>query len=183
MKEKLSAYLAGMLTALAVTALLLILLTPRKKHAITLLPPPTPGPVRVHVAGAVNMPGVYDLDWPAHVEDAVEAAGGATEHAELDRMNLAEELVSGERVFVPASVAPEAQLQLEAGFEPELLVDINHASLAQLETLPGIGPSLSKKIVEYREQHGFFTSVDELLNVSGIGPAKLEQFQDYIRIE
>ena len=183
MKEKLTAYLAGMLTALAVTALLLILLTPRKKHAITLIPPPTPGPVRVHVAGAVNTPGVYDLDWPAYVGDAVEAAGGAVQEADLARLNLAEELISGERVFVPSAVAQEMQVQLEAGLQPELLVDLNHASLAQLETLPGIGPSLSKKIVEYREQHGFFTSVDELLNVSGIGPAKLEQFQDLIRLE
>ncbi len=126
---------------------------------------------------------MYDLDWPAYVEDAVNAAGGASEGADLDRLNLAEQLAGGERVFVPAAPAPGVQAHLEAASQPELLVDINHASLAQLETLPGIGPSLSKKIVEYREQHGFFTSIDELLKVSGIGPAKLEQFQDHIRIE
>ena len=186
MTQRLTAYLAGMLTALAVSALLLILLKPSKKFSIELFPPPTPGPIQVHVAGSVNQPGVYSVDWPAIVEDAIEAAGGPTTDADLNRINLALALYTGDRVFVPGSEPSgmaELQDPITEMIDPALQIDINRASLAELETLPGIGPSLAKKIVEYRDQIGFFTKIEELLNVSGIGPAKLEQFQDYVRIE
>jgi len=186
MTQRLTAYLAGMLTALAISALLLILLKPRKKIPIELLPPPTPGPIQVHVAGSVNQPGVYSVEWPAIIEDAIMAAGGPTSDADLDRINLAEAMNDGDRIFVPGSVVagtPESQDPLITLVDPALQIDINHPTLAQLKTLPGIGPSISKKIVEYREQHGFFTKIEDLLNVSGIGPAKLGQFQDYIRFE
>lgn len=186
MKQRLTAYLAGMLTALAISALLLILLKPRRKYPIELLPPPTPGPIQVHVAGSVHEPGVYRLEWPAIVEDAVQAAGGPTDAADLDRINLALPLSAGDRVFVPAdeaSVSTSLQDPILAVVDPALQIDINQASLVELEALPGIGPSLAKKIVEYREQHGYFTKVEDLLKVSGIGPAKLEQFQEFVRIE
>lgn len=186
MFERWTTYLTGLLTGLAAAGLLLLLLSPRKRIPIELRPVPTPGPLPIHIAGAVKQPGVYHLPRPAIGLDALEAAGGALAEADLDRVNLAAELESGQRLFIPFSSAegtPLPHATPELAVNPRNQMNINTATVVELEGLPGIGPSLAEKIIEYREIHGLFNSVDELLDVSGIGPAKLDQLRDLIRID
>ena len=137
---------------------------------------PSQAPLTVHVAGAVNRPGVYDLPAGSRVADAVEAAGGATDNATTDDINLARALVDGEQVRVPT----EGE-QMDAHGGPAGAgdrININQADASALEDLPGVGPVLAKRIVAYRDEHGPFASVDELDGVTGVGPAILEGLID-----
>jgi competence protein ComEA len=186
MFERWTTYLTGLLTGLAAAGLLLLLLSPRKRIPIELHPAPTPGPLQVHVAGAVKQPGVYRLTRPAIGVDALEAAGGPLAEADLDRVNLAAELADGQRLFIPflpAEASGVAYPTPDLAVDPAIQLNINTATAVELEALPGIGPSLAEKIVEHREDNGLFNSVEELLDVSGIGPAKLDQLRDLIRID
>lgn len=152
-------------------------------------PTTTAGRVVVHVAGAVRTPGVYALDGAARVDDAVRAAGGPVGEADLDGLNLAALLVDGQRVYVPvsgeidpASVpdgAPTADADDRASSGP---VDVNSATAAELEALPGVGPATAAAIVDDRERNGPFASVDDLDRVSGIGPAKLAALRDLVTV-
>lgn len=149
----------------------------------------TPGAIAVHVLGAVARPGVYRLPWDSRTEEAIVAAGGTTDEADMVRTNLAQPLVDGQQVYVPArgeQVTPllptlpaRAPLGRAQGGE---IININLADAEELETLPGIGPALAKRIVEYREQHGPFTSTAELKEVSGIGDAIYNRIQDLIGV-
>jgi competence protein ComEA len=132
--------------------------------------------VVVHVAGAVFAPGLYKLDGGARVADAVAAAGGAAEGADLDALNLARVVVDGEQVRVPsigeaAVGGPVVGEVASAGGR----VNINTADALALERLPGVGPVLAARITAYRDSHGPFASVDALDDVSGVGPAVLEK--------
>lgn len=141
--------------------------------------------VVVHVAGAVAGPGVQRLAAGSRVIDAVDAAGGLAADADPSRLNLAAELVDGQQVYVVrvGEVAP-AVAAGGAGPDggPEPLVDLNTASAADLEELPGVGPATAAAIVDHREQHGPFTSVDSLLDVRGIGDAKLAELRDRVAV-
>ena len=156
-------------------------------------PPPPSAPGRdkivVDVVGAVVRPGLHELPAASRVADAVDAAGGLTGDADRARLNLAEPLSDGVRVWVPA-VGEEAAPQVVAinagsgdhgsgssGAASDMPLDINTAEAAALEALPGIGPTLAAAIVEHRRRSGPFASVDELIEVSGIGPVKLEQIR------
>ncbi len=179
-------FLAGLLSGLLSTALLLILISEPRGEPIELRPPPSPPPLRVHVSGAVRSPGVYNLPRGSIVADALEAAGGGTASARLSALNLAAPLSDGVKVNVPieASGTEEAGI---VGIEPSDpsggdLLPINSATVPELETLPGIGPNLAKAITEYREKNGPFASAQELLDVPGIGPAKLAAIEDLIEI-
>ena len=135
------------------------------------------GPVSVHVAGAVERAGVYELAAGSRVQDAIAAAGGATPEADANALNLAAELVDGTRVYVP--VAGETLPAESAGASAPAAsaagpLDLNQATAAELDVLPGVGPATAAAIVADREQNGPFLSVDELTRVRGIGPAKLE---------
>lgn len=142
---------------------------------VELLPPATPAPIRIHVAGAVRSPGVYDMQPDSIVRDAIESAGGITDEADMDNLNLAAGLVDGQRVLVP--MAGQRAMALESNSE---LVPINTAGAPQLEQLPGIGPVLAQNIVSYRERYGPFQQLEDLLDVEGIGPAKLEAIRDLV---
>lgn len=124
--------------------------------------------VTVSVMGAVEEPGVYALPWGSRVEDVVAAAGGMTDEAEPTMVNLADPLTTGEAVLVPGALTDggEARLSLNTATEREL--DL---------LLPGVGPVLAGRIVEGRP----YGSVDDLLNVSGIGPTTLEKLRSYVR--
>lgn len=141
----------------------------------------------VQAAGAVVQPGVYRLPPDARVDDLIRAAGGLVADADADRVNLAARLTDGVRVYVPRIgevVPPDLAAEgsaLGSSGEPRL-VDLNSASIAELDTLPGIGPATAQAIVDYRTQHGRFSSVDDLLNVRGIGPAKLEEIRALVRV-
>ena len=141
------------------------------------------GRIVVHVVGAVVSPGVVVLADGARVADAIAAAGGAASDADTEQLNLARVLGDGEQVRVPHAgeqlVAPDPGPSPPGGASGGStpgggVVNINTAGAAELEALPGIGPALAARIVEYRDGHGPFASVDDLTDVPGIGPAKLE---------
>jgi competence protein ComEA len=139
----------------------------------------------VHVAGAVSAPGVYDVRGPARVIDAIDAAGGPAPEAELDSLNLAAPLVDGQRVYVPVVgeiVAPASDGSALADPSASGPIDLNTTNAAELEQLPGVGPATATAIIEHRDEHGPFASVDDLTDVRGIGPAKLEAIRDLVRV-
>lgn len=144
----------------------------------------TAGPVVVHVAGAVVAPGVHQLPPGSRVVDAVEASGGLTPDADAGAVNLAAEVVDGSQVYVPriGEVPPPAPAGPDGGGTGGGPVDLNTADVALLETLPGIGPATAAAIVDHRERHGPFTSVEGLLEVRGIGEAKLAALRDLVRV-
>lgn len=180
-------YLAGLLSGLLSSGLLFLLLSPPRGTPISLNPPPPPPPIRVHVAGSVHNPGVYELARDAIVAEAIEAAGGALERANLEPVNLAARLSDGAKVTVPSwdDVVEDAEPLVEVvEHEPDReLVDLNSASAPELERLPGIGPALAEEIVDYREANGPFEMLEDLLNVSGIGPAKLDGIRDLVDVQ
>jgi competence protein ComEA len=156
----------------------------------TATPPPSPGatstprPLRVYVSGAVRQPDVYLLEPDSIVKDALTAAGGATDDADLDRINLASPVVDGQQVYVPRVGEEDPPVRLPANL-PEVggAVNINTAGVAALESLPGIGPVLAQRIVDYRQEHGPFTRIEEIMDVPGIGQAKFEDLRDLITTE
>jgi competence protein ComEA len=145
----------------------------------------------VHAAGAVVRPGLQRVPSGARVADVLAAAGGPAPDADLDRVNLAAPVADGERVYVPRR--GEAVPAVDAGGGGGTgaaggngavgrVVDLNTATAADLEALPGVGPATAQAILDYRRQHGRFRSVDELLEVRGIGPAKLSQLRPHVRV-
>ena len=165
---------------------------------------PGDGAVVVHAAGAVSRPGVYTLPAGSRVQDLVAAAGGLTADADSDRVNLAAPVPDGSRVYVPrrGEVGPGPDV-VPIGPGPGSVsgpdgsgvgpagdpapsssspLDLNQASAGELELLPGVGPATAAAIVAHRQQHGPFTSVDQLQNVRGIGPAKLAQIRDLVHV-
>ena len=141
----------------------------------------------VHVAGAVQVPGVYRLNAGSRVIDAVGAAGGVAADANSDAINLAASLTDGERVYVPrvGEVAPVvASGGAGAGDSRALAgpVNLNTATADDLDTLPGVGPATAAAILAYRDQHGPFASLDDLGEISGIGPAKIEALRGLVTV-
>lgn len=137
--------------------------------------------VVVHCAGAVAHPGVYRLAGGSRVADLIDAAGGPAPGADVDQLNLAALLQDGERVYVPrvgeVAVATAGGSGTVGG-----KVDLNSATVEQLDALPGVGPATAEAIVSWRKQHGRFRSVQQLLDVRGIGEAKLAQLRDLVRV-
>jgi len=175
-------FLYGLFVGLLTSGLLYLLVSEPRGAPIELLPPPPPSPIRVHVAGAVRQPGVVQVGADGIVADAIDAAGGALPGADLDALNLAAPVEPGQRILVPlpgTSVASD-----EAGAEAAAgMLDLNTATAAELDRLPGIGPTLAGAIVQYRDQNGPFRSVEELLNVPGIGPTRFAQLRPLVRVE
>jgi competence protein ComEA len=137
----------------------------------------------VHVAGKVRTPGIVRLPPGARVLDAVAAAGGAPESVDLTGLNLARPLSDGEQVLVgvPQPAGADVGTPSPDGASAEPL-NLNTASADQLEALPGIGPALAGRILAWRDEHGRFTSVEELQEVSGIGPATLAELVDLVTV-
>ena len=156
--------------------------------------------IMVYVSGEVVKPGVYVLLATARVIDALQAAGGATSTADLVVVNLAAPLVDAAQVFIPRMGStprvtlprPHAGINLPitggsggAGGGATLtagIVDINSATLFDLDALPGVGPSTAQAIIDYRTANGPYASVDDLLNVRGIGPSKLAAMRARVRV-
>jgi competence protein ComEA len=148
----------------------------------------TAAPTRlvVDVVGAVRRPGLYRLEQGSRIADAVARAGGATRKANLSLINLAAPLADGEQVVVPgrnsatggAAAAPAGGAATPGAATGP--VHLNTATLEQLDALPGVGPVTAQKILDYRTEHGAFSSVDELDAVPGIGPARMDQLKDLV---
>jgi competence protein ComEA len=144
------------------------------------------GRLVVHVAGAVRDPGVYRLAAGARVDDAVARAGGATRRADLGGLNLAAELEDGRQVLVPerargggTAVAGGAAAPEPAPGQP---LNLNTATLEQLDTLSGIGPLTAQKILEYRDELGGFGSIEELGEIPGIGEKRLASLREEVTL-
>jgi competence protein ComEA len=145
---------------------------------------PTPSPLRVYVSGAVVQPDVYLLPAGSIVKDALLAAGGAVDDADLDRINLALSVTEGQHIYVPRQGEVDLPVQPPAlRASSGLKVNINTADATTLESLPGIGPSLAQRILDYRQAHGPFTRIEDIQEVSGIGPATFAKIQDLITTE
>ncbi len=145
-----------------------------------------PEPLVVHVDGAVKVPGVHELAPKSRVIDAIQAAGGFALQADRSRINLALLLSDQQRVWVPTvgEEMPEVALPSRGtsargeGDNPGR-VDVNHADASSLQTLPGVGPVVAAAIIEHRNSNGAFVTLDDLVDVAGIGPAKLEQLRPF----
>lgn len=138
------------------------------------------GELYVHVLGAVTKPGLYVLDLNARLVDALAAAGGTTEDADLSAINLARVLEDGEQIVVPVLGAQAGEPAAAAPVDGR--VDLNSADQAALESLPRIGPALAERIIAWREENGRFRSVDDLLAVPGIGEKLLAGLRDGARV-
>ncbi|MFJ2980384.1 helix-hairpin-helix domain-containing protein [Curtobacterium sp. NPDC087082] len=156
----------------------------------------------MHVVGAVARPGIVTLPGGSRVSDAVERSGSARDDADLARLNLARVLVDGERLYVPKVGETDIPAALDgssgsggggagagsdgagggAGSAVDAVVDLNTADQTLLETLPGIGPSLAGRILAWRDEHGRFAAVEDLLDVSGIGDVRFAELRDRVRV-
>lgn len=161
------------------------------------------GKIVVHITGAVQRTGILALPEGARIADAIDAAGGITEEADLDEVNLAYELQDGQKIYIPSkedktkleskayimsgsgnnvviqTVSTEGNLESKG----EKKVNINTATQNELENLPGIGPSIASRIIEYRQQNGKFSKIEDLQNVKGIGDAKFGKIKEYVVIK
>ncbi|MCJ7667428.1 MAG: helix-hairpin-helix domain-containing protein [Anaerolineae bacterium] len=143
----------------------------------------TSGEVGVYVVGAVMNPGVYFLPQGSRVADALEVAGGPTEEADLVRVNLAKRVYDEERIYVPRLGEENPPLPPSSGSSSSQAggkININTATAAELESLPGIGPVLAQRIVDYRKANGPFATIEDIKNVSGIGEGIFEEIKELI---
>ncbi len=153
--------------------------------AIPAVPPAAAAEVVVSVVGRVARPGLVRLPDGSRVADALDAAGGALPETDLVALNLARRLSDGEQLLV--GVAPPPGQPMDGGVvgapaAASPLVDLNTATLEQLDTLPGVGPVTAQRILDWRAAHGRFTSVDQLREVSGIGEVRFSKLKDLVRV-
>jgi competence protein ComEA len=184
--------LTGIFIGLILAAAILIIAQSPRGAPVELLPAPTPAPIAIYVRGAVRSPGVYELPQGSRVEAALAAAGGCLDGAGQPALDLAARLKDGETVYVAApgeTALPAASRTIPlSGITPDNLaagapVNLNTATLAELQTLPGIGETRASEIVAYRESHGGFQSIEEIQEVPGIGPVMFERLKDRIVVE
>ncbi|MBI4744646.1 MAG: helix-hairpin-helix domain-containing protein [Actinobacteria bacterium] len=140
----------------------------------------------VHIAGAVLNPGVYQLDEGKRVIDAINLAGGASPDANVDSLNLASRLSDGQKIMVPKKgeiLTASSQTDSSLDSTNQTKIGLNSATVEQLDSLSGIGPVIAKRIVDYRETHGRFTKIDQLMEVEGIGSKKFNQIKDKVILD
>lgn len=130
--------------------------------------------ISVHVVGEVYNPGLYELPLGSRVSDVIDLAGGFSEDASAASINLARILIDGEQIIVKSGVEHQQEMDSK--------ISINDSDADQLDQLPGVGPSIASKIVDYRERNGPFRSLEQLTEVSGIGPKMLENIKDLVRL-
>lgn len=135
--------------------------------------------ILVHVAGEVNKPGIVVLEEGDRIIDAIEEAGGATQNANLNSLNLAQSISDGEKIYVPN----KDENNIETNNNNNNQINVNTATEQELSQLDGIGSSIAKKIIEYRKENKKFNDIEELKNIQGIGEAKFEGIKNKITIK
>lgn len=145
--------------------------------------------IYVHIEGCVHNSGIMEVEQGTRIYELIELAGGETEDADLSKMNLASVLKDEQKVVVPAKVIYKeetdksvANVKKQSANPGQLLVNINTATVDELITLSGIGEAMAERIIEYREQEGYFMSIEDIMNVSGIGNGKFEKIKDSIEV-
>ena len=164
----------GVLIGLLAAGVIWLIVSPARGEEVTLLPTATPGLLTGYVSGAIATPGVYTLPEGSRVEAAVKAAGGLAPGAEVNNINLAMQVTDGEQINIPGIVDTS---HVNAG-----RVNINTATLDELDTLPGIGPTTAQAILDYRLEHGSFQVIQQIQNVPGVGAATFANIENYISV-
>lgn len=189
--------LLGTFLGLAASAIIVLIAAPPRGESVILPPPATPSQIIVHVAGAVLNPGLVTIPRQSRVMNAIEAAGGFSADADQDAINLAARINDGDRIAVPAISTRATQLaasatafsldpkskNIAATPTPAFPININTAALQELENLPNIGPTKAEAIVVYRQQYGLFKKIEDIQNVTGIGPSIFDKIKDFITVE
>lgn len=181
--------LIGVLLGLLSAGLLLLVVSPPRGQAVTLSIPPTASGLVVYVSGAVQSSGVYTLPYGSRVQDALQAAGGSRPGAYLGSLNLAALLRDGQHIFVPLAydtptpTPDKTASTLTPTPTSSPFINVNYATQEELESLPGIGAVLAKRIIAYRTRYGFFNSLQDLLKVYGIKPQTLQLVEPYVSFE
>jgi competence protein ComEA len=177
----------AVLTGLLAAGLILLIASPPIGEPIELLPTRTESPIWIHIEGSVCNPGLLSLPKDARVQDAIDQAGGACEQADLSKVNLAQVIVDGQKITIPfvtdqqTTIITNSSIEnIDASMEK---ININTASEFELQLLPGIGPSKALDIIEYRNSNGLFASIEDLIEVRGIGEATLDSIRDLIKID
>lgn len=176
-------WLAGfMIVGVLLGAGILLLVTrPPSGEPIELLPPPTEAPIMVYVSGKVLQAGLYALPPGSRVNDAIQAAGGFSGEADTNALNLAEVLQDGQQIEVPdISPTPAFESGARSVTIGSSLVDINSATLEQLDSLPEIGPKTAQNILDYRNLNGPFARIEDILDVPGIGQVTFDKIKNLI---
>ncbi len=196
MKRDLWLVAFGLVAGLAAAGLVYLASTRPRGQPIQISAPPTPAPVLVYVSGGVFRPGMYAIPVGSRVQDAIEAAGGLLPDANSAGLNLAAHVKDGEQLSI-ATIAPTSPPVFQVGEDGvrfQVLptaalapaqggkININTASLEELDTLPGIGPVTAQKIIDYRLANGPFQTVEAIVDVSGIGPATFTRIETLITI-
>jgi competence protein ComEA len=172
----------GVICGFLVAGLLLLVSSQPRGDPVKLLPAPSPLPFMVYVSGAVGQPGVYSLPPNSRIKDAIEVAGGLLTEADSSGINLAAPLKDGQRISIPAlgsTLAPDKASAVTLSH----LVNINTATLAELDNLPNIGPVLAQAIITFREENGPFKAIEEIQKVPGIGSSIFETIKDLITVD
>lgn len=179
----------GVFTGLLSAGLILLISNRITNTPFELLPSPTPKPLTIHVTGGVISPGVYQIPVESRTIDAITAAGGFSSNAADGNLNLAEKVSDGQKIIVPlknenqfSQSDTSANLNGQTKTNSQNLINVNIADLDLLSTLPGIGPTKAEDIIAYRNAHGAFLSIDELMKVNGIGPVNYEKIKDLVTL-
>jgi competence protein ComEA len=203
--------LLGVMAGFVLAGVLVFVSRAPAGEPIMLQPAPTKAPLAVHVIGAVPRPGLYEFAEGVRVQDAIDAAGGLLAEANVDALNLAALLEDGQQLVIPYQDGREISSEgdtvdlpssesdvpspdgsssdpssSETGSSADIpnveLVNINTATLEELNALPSIGPTTAQKIIDYRTENGDFSTIEDIMNVSGIGPATFEDIKDLITV-
>lgn len=170
----------GIAVVAAIVAIGMLLWVDRMRPVTIVLQTPASQTIKVSVSGAVRSPGVVDVPAGSRLLEVVDAAGGFTDDAATDGLNLAARIGDGEQVEIPRIGEPTA---VALAPRQDGLINLNTASVAELDELPGIGEVLAGRIVERRETVGPFTSVDQLTEIEGISPRLVEEIRPFVTVE